>query len=467
MIPNARPIRIALLGLSLELYQKAIPDTIPRYEAFHRKLRDILQDCGEVVQDGLCYSRAEVEECVFRAETSRADILVVTFQSYHPSLNSLGALVRTSLPLIIWNTQHLGAIGPDFGLAEMIENHGMHGVQDLCNGLLRSGRRFGLVSGHHADPAHLDDLRGWIRAAAAASLSRRLRVGMLGHPFEGMGDFGVDETRMLTDWGPAVEPVSLATLAELAQGVDEKTLEEEMERDRERFEFLPDITPEDHRLSARLSVAVRRLAKASHLDALTQHFGIYGDDPRLGTCPFLGFNHLIAEGYGYAGEGNATIAALDALLTHLFGRSNFCEMFTCDYAGDGILFYHMGEGNYAMARKDRKPVLKKVPYTFGSGQPYVVPIFAYEPGPSTFVNLTTDAQGRFYLIGFEGEVTDYTRMEAVNAPHFKANVNRRLGDLLDAYSYAGGTHHLCRIEGRQRRAIERLARMLGMDLLWI
>ncbi|HRR67507.1 MAG TPA: hypothetical protein P5063_07680, partial [Methanomassiliicoccales archaeon] len=79
-----------------------------------------------------------------------------------------------------------------------------------------------------------------------------------------------------------------------------------------------------------------------------------GRPTTLGTCPFLGFNHLIAEGYGYAGEGNATIAALDALLTHLFGRSNFCEMFTCDYAGDGILFYHMGEGNYAMARKDRK-----------------------------------------------------------------------------------------------------------------
>lgn len=464
MTRNDQKIRIALLGLSLELYQKAIPDTIVKFESFHRVLADKLGSLGDVACDRLCYTREEVEALVRQAEVSGADVLVIVLISYHPSLNSLAALIQTRLPLLIWNTQDLFEVGPDFTVDQLTENHGMHGVQDLCNVLRRSGRRYGLVSGHCEDAEHLDDLKGWLRAASAATFSRRIKVGMLGQPFQGMGDFGVDETRMVAEWGPRVEQLTLAGLIEASEAIGENDLAAEMAADHDRFDFLPDITEEDHRRSARLSLAVRRLAETHQIQALTQHFGIYGEDPRIETCPFLGFNHLMAQGYGYAGEGNATIAALDAVLTHVFGRSNFCEMFTSDYKNDQILFYHMGEGNYAMARHGSRPVLKKIPYTFGKGHPYLVPIFQYEPGPSTFVNLTTDPDGHFYLICFEGEVTDYTRLDALHAPHFKIQVEGRLGDFLDAYSFHGGTHHLTRVEGRQKKQIARLARMLGMEL---
>ena len=123
----------------------------------------------------------------------------------------------------------------------------------------------------------------------------------------------------------------------------------------------------------------------------------------------------------------------------------------------------MGEGNYAMARTDARPRLKKVPYTFGSGQPYLTPVYAYPPGPSTFVNLTTEPDGRFYLIAFEAELTDYARLDEFTAPNFKIQIPGRLGDFLDRYSFLGGTHHMCRVEGRQLRWIQRLGQMLGME----
>jgi len=464
MARSTKPMRLALLSLSLELYQRAIPGVIPKYEAFHKTLKDKLAGFGEVAADQLCFSRQEVESAVRLAETAGADVLVIVLQSYHPSLNSLSALMRTSLPILIWNTQNLLEVGPDYGFDALTENHGMHGVQDLCNVPRRSGRTYGLVSGHFEDPRHIEDLGSWLRACGGVSFCRRMKVGLLGRPFLGMGDFGVDETRMLASWGPATDHLTLAELAEQLALLEGDEIDQEIARDHELFEFQPEITEEDHLRSARLSVALRKVVESHQLDAVTMHFGVYGEDPRIETCPFLGFNHLIAQGYGYAGEGNVTIAALDALLTRVFGRSNFCEMFTADYKNDQVLFYHMGEGNYAMARRGTRPILKKVPYTFGDGQPCVVPIYAYEPGPSTFVNLTTEPDGRFYLIAFEGEVTDYTRLDALNAPQFKIQTSGRLGDFLDQYGFHGGTHHLSRVEGRQLKQLGRLARMLGMEL---
>ncbi len=457
-------VRIGVLGLSLDLYQRAIPEAIPGYETFHKTLVEKLAAFGTVVSDRLCYTRDEVETLVQHAENAGADVLVIIFQSYHPSLNTLGAILRTRLPLLIWNTQRLREIGPAYSPTDMIENHGMHGVQDLCNCLCRSGRRFGLISGHFENAAHLEDVESWLRLLAAVQFCRRMKVGILGRPFQGMGDFGVDETRMLAEWGPSVESLTLAELAETQNAVSAEELAAEMAVDRSLFDFSPDIEEEDHRRSARLSIAIRRIVEKHGVHAITQHFGVYGEDPRIETCPFLAFNHLIASGCGYAGEGNVTIAALDAMLTRVFGRSAFCEMFTADFTNDRVLFYHMAEGNYSMARKTSRPLLKKVPYTFGDGKPYLAPVFQYEPGPATFVNLTTDPSGAFYMLAFQADITDYERVDALTAPHFLAQIKRPLGEFLDAYGCNGGTHHLSFVEGYKAREITRLGQMLGMPV---
>ena len=467
MNANQQPVRLALLSLSMELYQKSLPATIPKYQAFHQVLAGKLSRLGTVVAQGLCYSRKEVETAVGSAESLGAEVLVVVFQSYHPSLNALSALVNTRLPLLIWNTQRLREIGPDFSINDMLENHGMHGVQDLCSCLRRAERNYGIVSGHYEDQDHLKELGVWVKACAAAFLSRKMKVGMLGRPLEGMGDFLVSPTCLQANWGPAVHRISLSELGDQVEAASEDLIAESMASDRAQFEFSPDITDEDHRRSARLTVGLRQLVRSNGFQAFTQHFGLYGEEPRCETCPFLGINHLVAEGVGYAGEGDVLTAALDATLSQVFGRSSFCEMFTADFEKNQVFFYHMGEGNYAMARQGQKPLLKKVPYTFGNGHPYLVPVFAYAPGPSTFVNIAPDRGCGFRLMAFEAEVTDWSCVDTLTAPHFTIQTNGKLGDLLDAYSVEGGTHHLARVEGRQAKRLERLARMLGMKLTLI
>jgi len=70
----------------------------------------------------------------------------------------------------------------------------MHGVQDLANVLLRSNRKFHIVTGHYKDARATSEVRSWCDASRIAKFMRSVRIGLLGYPMEQMGDFAIDET---------------------------------------------------------------------------------------------------------------------------------------------------------------------------------------------------------------------------------------------------------------------------------
>ena len=83
----------------------------------------------------------------------------------------------------------------------MVDNHGVHGTQDLASVLTRSGIRFHYVTSPVNDPQGLAELGDFFAAAAAVRRLRSARIGMLGYPFPGMGDFAVDTTHLAATLG--------------------------------------------------------------------------------------------------------------------------------------------------------------------------------------------------------------------------------------------------------------------------
>ena len=72
---------------------------------------------------------------------------------------------------------------------------------------------------------------------------------------------------------------------------------------------------------------------------------------------FIDVEVQVADGYGYAAEGDATAAMLMAAMLRLCGQAGFSEMDMMDFAREAILLCHAGEGNWAMCRRDKKPFL--------------------------------------------------------------------------------------------------------------
>lgn len=462
MIDHAAP-RIGVLGLMLELYDRAAPDLRPKQEQFARdELIPRLEGMGEVTYAGIQNTREGVAAAVDEFIAEDVDLVITVHLSYAPSLIALPDLLRWSGPVVMWNTQKLKGIGPGFSHAQVIENHGMHGVQDLANTLNRVGRQYAVVTGHFEDPVTLAEIAGWARAAKARRALRNARIGQVGFAFQDMGDFGVDETQFMALVGPHVVRMRLDALAESQDQAPLSALEDMLREDRERFDIAPDITEEEHLASARIEWAMRNVFDELGLDGVAIHYEALAADPRFGALPFAAASKLLAEGYGFGGEGDVTSASAVVAMQHLCGQASFSEMFTMDFEGDSIYLAHYAEANPRMARKDMRPRLCRREGWVGSGGVSTSLAFGFQPGPVTMANLTIGEAGMPKLIAFEGEILDFYQPE-FDTPHGRFRPDDSMPDFLDAYAHEGGSHHLAMSPGKHLAHVAKLAELLGIN----
>lgn len=465
---SERP-KVGFLGLTLELYHRCFPGLVERLGGFGGVVCDQLAHEVDVVREPVAFTRPEVDRAVARFEAEGADAIVIVMLSYSPSLISLPALLRTRLPIIVLNTQRLQSLDEGFGPDEMTDNHGMHGVQDLCNVLARHGRGFDLVTGHYEDPSTLRGVLERVRGYAAAAALRGRRVGILGHTFDGMGDLYADGTLLLARTGVEAVNVSTARLAALISEVTPDEVEALVASDRAEFEVDEAVTDEDLRLHARVELGLRALIAEEGLSAVCPLFTAATDHPGIPTLPFLAVSKFLGEGLGYGGEGDPTSAVAVLLMQRLTRETNFTEMFTIDFAGETIFMNHMAETNYRLCRADMRPRLYRNEASFLVGAPPVCVFAVQRPGEVTLANLAATAGGRLKLIVCRGEVIDWGPAPGILSPHFRLAPRCAAGvsEFLTRYSLEGGSHHLALGYGDHREALAAAARAMGVECVQI
>jgi L-arabinose isomerase len=449
--------------LMFDLYD-AWPDLKPTMAEFGEELVGALAPFAEADFPGVCNKREEVDAAVAKWEEEGRDLIIVVLLTYAPSHIALPGLLRTRLPVLIFNTQQLHAVdGETLGI-DTTKNHGMHGVQDLANVLLRAGAKVQIVTGHYQDTRALGEVKEWCDAARVACDMRGLKIGLVGYAMEGMGDFGLDETAFLSQAGVEVRRIGMSGLAQRAGQAPSAAIESEIVADRTRFQFADDVTANQHEASVRLEWALRETLKERGMSGFAAHFLAVGEEGALETLPFLAASKLLAEGYGFGGEGDVTSAAGVSMMQKLAGDSNFTEMFTMDFAHNAVLMMHMGEGNWRMARKD-EPVhvlSNSLEAIMDVRTPPVLLAFSLEPGDVTLVSLTTGSDGRLKLVATEGRVLDFPYINDLARPHYKFQPEGDLCDFLTRFSAEGGSHHQALAYGHWASTVEKIARIMGV-----
>jgi L-arabinose isomerase len=460
---SPRKARVGLLGLMFDLYD-AWPDLKPAMSAFGEELVTALAPFADADFPGVCNKREEVEAAASRWESEGRDLVIVVLLTYAPSHLALTALSGTRLPVLIFNTQQLYAVDENTLGLDTTKNHGMHGVQDLANVLLRAGRRPEIVTGHYKDPRALDEVKAWCDAARVAHDMQGLRIGLVGYAMEGMGDFGLDETAFLAQAGVEVRRIGMTRLAERASQAPEDIISREVTADRARFRFADDVSASQHEASVRLEWALRETLEERGMSGFAAHFLAVGEEGALETLPFLAASKLLAEGYGFGGEGDVTSAAAVCMMQKLVGAANFTEMFTMDFAHNAVLMMHMGEGNWRMARRD-EPVhvlSNSLEAIMDVRTSPVLLAFSLEPGEATLVSLTTGAGGKLKFVTTEGRVLDFPYLADLARPHYKFKPDGDLCDFLTRFSNEGGSHHQALAYGRWTNTVEKIATIMDI-----
>ncbi len=461
--------RLGVLALTLDLYESLAPGLREDREAwFRREVLPRLRTFADVEFSGAVFRRQDVESALAACETGNCDAVVVVLLTYSPSQIALPGLRRTRLPILIWNVQELETVDRTFTAADMTANHGVHGTQDLANVLLRSGVPFEYVTSHLADPDPAGSIREFAAAAAAVRSLDGLRIGLLGYPFPGMGDFALDTTDMAARLGCEWTHLGIQEFVERCAAADSADAADLVQAYRASYDVAADITDTDLEVTARAELALRGMVCDRGLGAFTYQFMAFGDDERSPTLPFVAASRLMAEGFGFGGEGDLIAAAGAAFLNRLMPPAGFTEIFTVDFGGNSLFLSHMGEMSMAMVRKDRRPMLRArpTPITRTRGRQLAL-VASFEPGPATLMALTLGPNHRWRVVAAPVVIEDFAPLPDMAVPHSKVQPAGDVRDFLTAYAKAGGPHHNALCFGDARGRLRTAAAMLDADYVEI
>lgn len=340
-------------------------------------------------------------------------------------------------------------------------NHGIHGVQDMCNLLKRRGIEYYLCVGHAMHSDVIAQVAGMCRAAAAAKAYKTARVGSVGGSFTGMGDFLVSDEDYKAKIGAEVSYMDTEAVKKYLPKVTDEEIEREIALDKANFEV--ELTDEAaYREAVRSGLAVRKWADDNRLTALTVNF-LTLDICGLPKMPFTECSKTMVRGLGYAGEGDVLTAGLVGALRSVYHDTTFTEMFCPDWKENVILLSHMGEINYDLAQW--KPVLRTVPFNYNTCGDTAAAYTCYRPGKAVFVNVAPAKEG-FSLIATNVELLDCGLRHGAYkyAVQGWMKPEKPLTEFLKEFSELGGTHHSAMVYNADIEEILAFGRMMGFEV---
>jgi L-arabinose isomerase len=453
---------VGLLALMIDMYRE-MPEFQQRMEGLALDLLKSLRQHSRVTYSGLCDSRSMVDSAVPEMEKAGAELLLVCPLTYAPSQIVLPAILRSNLPVLIINTQWLRTFKPEMNEMTLEENQALPGIQDLANVLVRQGVSFQVVTGHYRDPAFLQEIKDWSEAAHVARYVRQMRVGLVGYPMDGMGDFALDSTALLGQVGIEVKHIPPGEVAERASQAPSQEIDRQMAADRAEFQVQEPLPEDEHRAASRLEWALRQTVQEHRLDGIAVHFMAVDDDGRFEALPLMAASKLMAEGCGYGGEGDVACAATMAMMIRLSGAAHFFEGWAMDFENESIIFTHMGEGNYRLSHPDRPVRLVRYPWPMKVPKPPVNLVYDFRPGEATVVNLTTTCGGKLKFTVTEGCVLDFTSVRDVPMPQGEFKPDLPLQEFLRRSFETGASHHSALVYGRCADKVIKIASLLGVE----
>lgn len=457
-----RKPKVGLLPLYLKLYDDTFPELRQQFEPFLKRISEGLIAEGLEVERGMiCRLSSEFSAAMEQFEKNNIDLIVTVHLAYSLSLAAIDALTAASIPLLLLDTTMDYEFGSEVDPERMMFNHGIHGVQDLASVLRRRKRLFHIVAGHaeHSDLFHrAADIA---RAAYAARCLRGMQVLRIGNAFAGMGDFDVDESILMKQFGIAVDSITPDDLADAIEAVKHDSIDAELQLDRERFYV--EAGEDVHRRSVRVGLGLRAVLERGRYGALSANFQAFDKaDGPVDTVPFLEISKAMSRGLGYAGEGDVLTASLVGALNQAFNPATFTEAFCPDWKNDAIFISHMGEINPDVSCE--KPLLCEKEFPWTAARNPAMLACAPAPGPATLVNLAPGPDDSFTVIAAGVRILpDTENLKLKRSVRGWIQPDIPLTRFLEDYSRIGGTHHCALVMGDRTEAVVVMADLLGIE----
>ena len=409
---------------------------------------------------GLCREASNASECIG---------LVLWMHTFSPAKMWIAGLTRLTKPILHLHTQFnrslpWSTIDMDF----MNLNQAAHGDREFgfMTARLRLARK--VVVGFWQDPATVEEISTWTRAAAGWHESQNLKVARFGDNMREVAVTEGDKVSAQVQLGYSVQAYGVGDLVARTSQVTEAEVDRLVLAYRDAYSIAEEHDrPDSLKVAARIELGLRAFLEEGEFGAFTDNFeDLHG----LAQLPGIATQRLMADGYGFGGEGDWKTAALvrtmKVMAVGLPGGTSFMEDYTYDFSGTPkVLGSHMLEICPSIAAG--KPSLEVHPLGIGGKEDPVRLVFTAPDGPAICASLV-DMGNRFRMIVNEVDVMQpeealprlpVARAVWVPKPSLKVAAA--------AWIYAGGAHHTSFSQALTMEHLQDFAEIAGVELIRI
>jgi L-arabinose isomerase len=438
-----------------------------------------LNDAGRVpvriVYKPVAKTSDEMYAVCLEANAATNCIGVITWMhTFSPAKNWIAGLAALQKPLAHLHTQYNRDIPwADIDMDFMNLNQAAHGDREF--GFMVSRMRINrkVIVGHWQDADVQAQLATWARAAVGLHEARHLKVARFGDNMRSVAVTEGDKVEAKIRLGFTVDGYGIGDLVDYVQQVSDAEISDLIKVYEDQYVLAPDLRAGGSRHSsvreaARIEIGLRRFLEAGGFKAFSDTFeDLHG----MEQLPGLAVQRLMADGYGFAGEGDWKTAALVRIMkvmsTGLEGGTSFMEDYTYhfDPRGMKVLGAHMLEVCPTIA--EGQITLDVQPLSIGGKADPARLIFNSRPGPAINASIM-DMGNRFRMVVNEVDVV------RPDAPLPKLPVARalwiprpNLKVAAAAWIYAGGAHHTGFSLALNSEHLSDFAEMLRIEFLRI
>ena len=307
----------------------------------------------------------------------------------------------------------------------------------------------------------------WMKAAIGVAVSKDMKVMRFGDNMRNVAVTEGDKVEVQKKLGWEVNTWAVGDLVKEMGAVTEAEIDALMDVYREKYDFATDDIAAI-RYQAREEIAMKKMMDAEGCKAFSNTFqDLYG----MEQLPGLASQHLMAQGYGYGGEGDWKVAAMTAILKAMGENGNGASAFMEDYT------YHLVKGQeYSLGAHmlevcpsvaAEKPRIEVHPLGIGGKAAPARLVFEGHPGNAIVVSLI-DMGGRLRMIVQDIECIKPI-YEMPNLPvarvMWKGMPDLKTG--IHAWIMAGGAHHTVLSYAVTAEQMEDWAEIMGIEFVHI
>ncbi len=455
------------------------PETLAQVAEHSEQIAQSLNDDGliplKVVFKPVVKTAEEIHQLCLEATFSKDCVGIISWMhTFSPAKMWIAGLKSLQKPLLHLHTQFNRDIPwSEIDMDFMNLNQSAHGGREFGFINTRLGRGRKVVVGHWEDGDVRERVSVWCRAAVGWAETQQLKVARLG---DNMRQVAVTEGNKVSaqiQFGYEVNGYGMGDLVAHLNEIQDAAVAALVEEYESSYTLMDSLKSggamrESLEVSARIELALRSFLDEGGFKAFTDSFeNLTG----LRQLPGLPVQRLMADGYGFGGEGDWKTAALTRIMKvmaqGLPGGNSFMEDYTYHFAPgqNQVLGAHMLEICPSISAD--KPSCEVHPLGIGGKEDPVRLVFDGTPGPALNASMI-DLGDRFRLLvnPVKGVAPEHD-LPKLPVARILWEPEPDLSVAAAAWILAGGAHHTVYSQNLTTEHMEDYADMADVEMVLI